>query len=62
MEIIAENCQSVQYLNLSYNTLPLNPEWLSQFISHLVMMITESQKLIDLNLSGMNFREHVKQI
>ena len=62
MEIISENCQQMQYLNLSYNSLPLNAEWVKTFLQHLVTMINSSSKLIDINLSGMNFREHVKAI
>lgn len=62
METISENCAQVQYLNLSYNALPQHQEWCDQFLEHLLTMINTSSKLIDLNLAGMNLREHVKTI
>ena len=62
MERISENCQRIKYLNISYNTLPMNKEWLKPFLSHLVTMIKSSSSLIDINLSGMNFKEDVKEI
>ena len=62
MEVINENCAQIQYLNLSHNALPLHQEWCDTFIIHLLNMINVSSKLILLNLSGMNFREHVKAI
>ena len=62
MERISENCQRIKYLNISYNSLPMNKEWLKPFLTHLVAMIKSSSNLIMINLSGMNFRENVKEI
>jgi len=62
MEVISENCAQIQYLNLSYNSLPLHREWCGHFLTHLLNMINTSSKLIDINLSGMNFRDNVKAI
>lgn len=62
MEVISENCQQMQYLNLSYNALPQHHDWLQKFLGHLVNMITTASKLIDIDLSGMNFRRNVKAI
>lgn len=62
MERISENCQRIKYLNISYNSLPMNKEWLKPFLTHLVTMIKSSSNLIMINLSGMNFRENVKEI
>lgn len=47
---------------MSYNTLPQHKEWLSKFLRHLVTMIETASKLIDIDLSGMNFRSNVKAI
>lgn len=62
MEVISDNCQQMQYLNLSYNALPQHNDWLQKFLGHLVNMITTASKLIDIDLSGMNFRGNVKAI
>ena len=52
----------MQYLNLSYNALPQQKNWMDKFLEHLVTMITNASKLIDIDLSGMNFRGNVKYI
>ena len=62
METISENCQQIQYLNLSQNSLPQQREWLDKFLNSLVSMINSSSKLIVINLSGMNFKENVQAI
>lgn len=62
MTVIQEQCGQLAYLNLSQNQVPLNKEWLTLFVSELSTMICESQKLIDINLAGMNLRESVSEI
>ena len=62
MECINDQCKRIYYLNISYNSLPLNKEWLKSFLTHLVEMIKTSSSLIDIDLSGMNLKENVKDI
>ena len=62
----------MQYLNLSYNSLPqdsvkrvdeikeLERDLTAEFMEALVTMIRSASKLIYIGLSGMNFRHHVK--
>ena len=57
----------MQYLNLSDNQLPqhrdLRNDFLTRnFLKYLVSMISNSSKLIVINLSGMNLRSNVQAI
>ena len=61
MECISK-CGQLQYLNLSYNSVPLNKKWQDHFMEHLAQFITDNPRLILINLSGMNFRDTVRTI
>ena len=62
MEYIEEHCKNIMYLNLSYNSLPRERADLWCFLEHLITAINTFPKLIDLNISGMNFASNVKAI
>ena len=59
---IYEECSNMQILNISYNILPRKEDCRTKFLDNLVKLVLESDKLIDLDISGMNLRNNVKVI
>ena len=53
---IADTCTNLSILNISYNVLPTQESHHKMFMDSLLSIINDSNKLIDLNISGMNLR------
>ena len=62
MWIIYDTCMNMSFLNLSYNILPTQTAYRKRFLESLIRLVTESDKLVDLDISGMNLRHHVREI
>ena len=62
MWLIYDTCMNMAFLNLSYNILPTQPPYRKKFLDSLIKLVVESEKLVDLDISGMNLRNHVREI
>ena len=62
MQNIEHTCTNLSVLNISYNVLPTQESYHRKFMNSLLSIISESHKLIDLNISGMNLRNNIRNL